>query len=357
MDAERAHHLAARVTRIATAPKPVRRALRRALRSHDPVLRVRALGLEFPSPLGIAAGFDKDGSWFDGLNSLGFGFVEVGTVTAEGQPGNPRPRVFRLIDDEAVVNRMGFPNPGADAVVPRLAARDRGDIVAINVGKTRRVEEDGIGEDYRTSVRKLAPYADFLVVNVSSPNTPGLRALQSADRLGELLAEVQDELARSGLGDLPLLVKIAPDLTDEEIDAIADLALAQRLAGIIAINTTISRDGLRSDPAKVEALGAGGVSGRPVKQRALEVLQRLRARTGDQLVLVSVGGIETAQDAFDRILAGATLVQSHTGFVYGGPLWPRRVNRGLARLVRQRGSASIQELIGAGAPGRIASAG
>lgn len=351
MDAERAHHLAARVTRIATAPRPVRGALRRALRPDDPALRVRALGLEFPSPLGIAAGFDKDGTWFDGLNTLGFGFVEVGTVTAEGQPGNPRPRVFRLLDDHAVVNRMGFPNPGADAVAPRLANRDRGDIVAINVGKTRRVEEDAIGADYRAAVRRLAPYADFVVVNVSSPNTPGLRGLQSPERLGELLAEVQDELAGNGLARLPLLVKIAPDLGDEEIDAIADLALERGLAGIIAVNTTIGRDGLRSDPAEVAAIGAGGVSGQPVKRRALEVLRRLRARTGDRLVLVSVGGIESAEDAFDRILAGATLVQSHTGFVYGGPLWPRRVNRGLARLVRERGATSIQQLIGSGAPG------
>jgi dihydroorotate dehydrogenase len=351
MDAERAHHLAARVTRIATAPRPVRAALRRALRPDDPALRVRALGLEFPSPLGIAAGFDKDGTWFDGLNTLGFGFVEVGTVTAEGQPGNPRPRVFRLLDDHAVVNRMGFPNPGADAVAPRLANRDRGDIVAINVGKTRRVEEDAIGADYRAAVRRLAPYADFVVVNVSSPNTPGLRGLQSPERLGELLGEVQDELAGNGLARLPLLVKIAPDLGDEEIDAIADLALERGLAGIIAVNTTIGRDGLRSDPAEVAAIGAGGVSGQPVKRRALEVLRRLRARTGDRLVLVSVGGIESAEDAFDRILAGATLVQSHTGFVYGGPLWPRRVNRGLARLVRERGATSIQQLIGSGAPG------
>jgi dihydroorotate dehydrogenase len=351
LDAEQAHHLGARVLRLLSAIPLLRDVTRRVLRPRDPALRVRALGREFPSPLGVAAGFDKDGSSFDGLAALGFGFVEVGTVTAHGQPGNDRPRIFRLPRDRAMVNRMGFPNPGADAVFPRLAERRRGDVVAINVGKTRAVAEDEIGTDYRASVRRLAPFADFLVLNVSSPNTPGLRDLQSAERLGALIAEVKDELATHHIR-LPLLVKIGPDLADEDIDAIADLALERQLDGLIATNTTIGRDGLATSPAKVAEIGFGGLSGAPLKARSLEVLRRLRARTGDRLVLISVGGIETADDAWARIEAGATLVQAYTGFVYGGPLWPHAINRGLAERVRAAGLSSVQDAVGraAGAP-------
>jgi dihydroorotate dehydrogenase len=348
MDPERAHVVAARASRLVASMPLVGATLRRLLRPTDPALRVRALGVEFPSPLGVAAGFDKEATWFDALSTLGFGFVEVGTVTAEGQPGNPKPRVFRLLKDNAVVNRMGFPNPGADVVARRLAGRRADDIVAVNIGKTRRASGGAVCNDYRVSVQKLARYADFLVVNVSSPNTPGLRDLQTTERLGELMTAVRTELAEAQVR-IPVLVKIAPDLADEDIDAIADLAVSLRLDGIIAINTSIERAGLLSDAATVESIGAGGISGRPLKERALEVLQRLRARTGDDLVLVSVGGIETAQDAWDRILAGATLVQAHTGFVYGGPLWPHRVNRGLAKRVREYGRASIQDVVGTGA--------
>jgi dihydroorotate dehydrogenase len=345
LDAERAHHLGAIVLRLIATVPFARELLRRALRPSDPALRVRALGRDFPSPLGVAAGFDKDGSTFDGLAALGFGFVEVGTVTAQGQPGNPRPRIFRLLRDRAMVNRMGFPNPGAGAVAPRLARRRPGDVVAINVGKTRAVADEGIDADYRASVRTLAPLADFLVLNVSSPNTPGLRDLQSTERLRALIAAVKDELDTHGL-TLPLLVKIAPDLADEDVDAIADLALEQRLDGLIATNTTIGRDGLTTPAAEVEAIGFGGLSGAPLKARSLEVLRRLRARTGGELTLISVGGIESADDAWERIEAGATLVQAYTGFIYGGPLWPRAVNRGIAERVRQAGLASVQDAVG-----------
>jgi dihydroorotate dehydrogenase len=349
LDAEQAHQLGARVLRLLSTLPFLRDIARRALRPSDPALRVKALGREFPSPLGVAAGFDKDGSAFDGLAALGFGFVEVGTVTAQGQPGNERPRIFRLGRDRAMVNRMGFPNPGADAVAPRLAARRPGDVVAINVGKTRAVAEDQIAADYRAAVRTLAPLADFLVLNVSSPNTPGLRDLQSAERLAALIAEVKDELAKHRV-QLPLLVKIAPDLADEDIDAIADLAVGQQLDGLIATNTTIGRDGLTTPAAEVAQLGFGGLSGAPLKARSLEVLRRLRARTCDDLVLISAGGIETADDAWERIEAGATLVQAYTGFVYGGPLWPRAINRGLSQRVRAAGLASVQDAVGRSVP-------
>jgi dihydroorotate dehydrogenase len=314
--------------------------IRRAAGRPDPVLRVRALGRELPSPLGVAAGLDKDAGWFEALGALGFGFVEVGTITARPQPGNPAPRVHRLPRDRALLNSMGFPNPGAEAAAARLAARRSGGaVVGANVGRSKLAED--AEADYRASVRLLAPHADYLVLNVSSPNTPGLRALQAVEPLAALIDAVRDELRALGC-DLPLLVKVAPDLGDEELDAIADLALARGLDGIVAVNTTISRAGLREIPE-----APGGVSGAPLKPRAQAVLERLRARAGDRLLLVSVGGIETPEDAWARIRAGATLVQAYTGFVYGGPLWPRRLNRGLAARARAAGAASIQELVGA----------
>ena len=315
--------------------------LRRWLGPRDPVLRVRALGLEFPGPLGLAAGFDKDARGTRGLAALGFGFVEVGTVTARAQPGNPRPRMFRLAADRALVNRMGFNNAGASAaaaVLRRARARPGGPVVGVNIGKTRAVPDADAAADYAASARAVAAVADYVVVNVSSPNTPGLRDLQAADRLKPVLVAVRAALdtAVSGrpVGRVPLLVKIAPDLADADVDAVADLALELGLDGIIATNTTVSRAGLASPAAEVAAAGAGGLSGPPLRARSLEVLRRLHARTGDRLVLIAAGGIETPDDAWERLRAGATLVQAYTGFVYGGPLWPRRMHAGLARRMR-----------------------
>ena len=318
--------------------------LRRWLGPRDPVLRVRALGLEFPGPLGLAAGFDKDARGTRGLAALGFGFVEVGTVTARAQPGNPRPRMFRLTADRALVNRMGFNNAGAAAAAARLGRiRGRrsggGPVVGVNIGKTRAAPDADAAADYAASARAVAAVADYVVVNVSSPNTPGLRDLQAADRLRPVLVAVRAALDAAVSGGrsnrrVPLLVKIAPDLADADVDAIADLALELSLDGIIATNTTVSRDGLASPPAEVAAAGAGGLSGPPLRARALEVLTRLRKRAGDRLVLIAAGGIETPDDAWERLRAGATLVQAYTGFVYGGPLWPRRMHAGLARRMK-----------------------
>ena len=315
--------------------------LRRWLGPRDPVLRVRALGLEFPGPLGLAAGFDKDARGTRGLAALGFGFVEVGTVTARAQPGNPKPRMFRLTADRALVNRMGFNNAGAAAAAAALGhSRGRphgrsgspgGPVVGVNIGKTRAAPDDEAAADYAASARAVAAVADYVVVNVSSPNTPGLRDLQAADRLKPVLVAVRAALdAASPSRRVPLLVKIAPDLADADVDAVADLALELGLDGIIATNTTVSRDGLASPAAEVAAAGAGGLSGPPLRDRSLEVLARLHARAGDRLVLIGAGGIETPQDAWARLRAGATLVQAYTGFVYGGPLWPRRMHAGLA---------------------------
>ena len=296
---------------------------------------VEAMGLAFPGPLGLAAGFDKNAEGIDALAALGFGFVEVGTVTGEPQPGNPRPRLFRLPADRAVVNRMGFNNDGAEAVARRLAARlgmkHRDVVVGVNIGKTKAVPDEEAVADYEKSTRLLAPYADYLVVNVSSPNTPGLRDLQAVERLRPLLTAVRRQADAVTRAHLPLLVKIAPDLSDQDVLAVADLAVELGLDGIVATNTTTGRQGLASSPQQVEAAGAGGLSGAPVKARALEVLRLLRGRVGPGLTIISVGGIGDAADARERLAAGATLLQAYTAFVYEGALWPSRVQRELAR--------------------------
>jgi dihydroorotate dehydrogenase len=320
--AERTHRIGLTALRAATAVLPVR--------APDPSLAVSAMGLEFPSPLGVAAGYDKDAEGVRGLARLGFGAVEIGTVTARPQPGNPRPRLFRLPDDRALVNRMGFNNAGADAVAERLAtlraAGPLGAVLGVNIGKSKAATgPDETLADYRYSARRLGPHADYVVVNVSSPNTPGLRDLQGVDALDPLLAAVRDEV-----GPTPLLVKITADLDDDGVDGIADLAVSSGLDGIVATNTTVSRSGLSSPSAVVDAAGSGGLSGAPLVVPARAVLTRLAARVGGRLCLVSVGGIADAAEARLRLDAGATLVQAYTGFVYGGPAWPGRVNAELA---------------------------
>jgi dihydroorotate dehydrogenase len=342
LPAEWTHRVSFALLRVMMAIPGAAWIARKICAPNDPALRVNVFGREVPGPLGLAAGFDKDGKGPKALLALGFGFVELGTVTAQAQPGNPKPRMFRLVKDRALLNRLGFNNDGADAAAARLARRPDG-VIGVNIGKTKVVPEDEAIPDYVASAEKLARFADYMVVNVSSPNTPGLRNLQATEKLGPLLAAVRAACDRaSPERRVPLLVKIAPDLADEDVDAVADLALAQGLDGIIATNTTIARTGLVTEG--VEQLGAGGVSGRPVKARALAVLRRLRARCGDRLVLIAVGGIEDADDAWERLRAGATLVQAYTGFVYGGPLWPRRVHKQLARKLRAHGLTSIDQV-------------
>jgi dihydroorotate dehydrogenase len=353
-DPERAHRLAFRAIRAAGPPLSGGKRLvewgKSDRRKGD--FCVRAMGLTFPNPLGLAAGFDKNAVGIDALGALGFGHVEIGTVTGEPQPGNPRPRLFRMPEDRAVVNRMGFNNDGAEVVARRLQRRRTkitqssdtnppldgqksptqrvGPVLGVNIGKSKVVPEDDAVRDYEKSARMLAPYADYLVVNVSSPNTPGLRNLQAIEKLEPVLTAVRATADDVTTSHLPLLVKIAPDLDDDDVLAIGDLALALGLDGIIATNTTISRDGLATDTATVEAIGAGGLSGAPLRARSEEVLRLLRGRVGPELTLIGVGGISTVEDARVRLEAGATLLQAYTGFVYEGPLWPRRILRGLA---------------------------
>jgi dihydroorotate dehydrogenase len=349
LPAEGTHRVSFALLRALVALPGIGWLMQRTLAPRAPELEVHAFGRALPGPLGLAAGFDKDAKGVRALLALGFGFVEIGTVTAEAQPGNPRPRMFRLPRDRALINRLGFNNDGAVAASHRLAHRVAG-TVGVNIGKTKRVAEADAIEDFTASAQRLAPLADYLVVNVSSPNTPGLRDLQAVDKLRPLLIAVRAacELA-SPMRRVPLLVKIAPDLADADIDAVADLALELGLDGIIATNTTIARTGLATASEVVAAAGAGGLSGRPVKARSLEVLRRLRARVGARVTLIAVGGIETGDDAWQRIRAGATLIQAYTGFVYGGPTWPHRIHRELAAKVRAARLTSIEQAIGADA--------
>jgi dihydroorotate dehydrogenase len=330
MDPERAHGLAFVVIRILGLP--VFRGIARALTRPDASLALTALGQRFDSPFGVAAGFDKEGLGIAGLGALGFSHVEVGTVTALAQAGNPRPRLFRLIPDRAVINRMGFNNHGASAAADRLRSGRRSlrrPVIGANIGKSRVVEVEDATGDYLTSTRLLAPVADYLVVNVSSPNTPGLRGLQELDRLEPLLRAVA-----GAAGSVPVLVKIAPDLTDAEVTRIAKLAVDLGLAGLVATNTTLSRENLVTAPEVVTAAGAGGLSGAPLAARSLAVLRLVRAAVPSDFCVISVGGVETGADVAERLAAGATLVQGYTGFLYRGPFWARQINRELARLKR-----------------------
>lgn len=336
MDPERAHHLAFRVIR-ALPTFGIGRLVERVT-GPSPELAVDALGLRFPSPFGVAAGFDKDALGVRGLGNLGFGHVEVGTITALPQAGNDRPRLFRLVADRALVNRMGFNNGGADAAAGRISRLSRlrhRPVLGVNIGKSRVTPVEQATEDYVRSTKVLAPHADYLVVNVSSPNTPGLRGLQELDSLAPLL-----EAVRAAAGRTPLLVKIAPDLEDAEVVRICELVVRLGLDGVIATNTTISREGLATPAAEVEAIGAGGLSGAPLAARSLAVLKLIREHVPAELCVVSVGGVETAEDVQERLDAGATLVQGYTAFIYRGPLWARQVNRGLERLGRERRAAA-----------------
>lgn len=342
--ANTAHRLAVRLA-VTLGSIPGARALtRRLLAPSDTRLAVSALGLSFPSPFGVAAGMDKGIEWFEELGALGFSFVEVGTVTAEPQDPNDPLVVQRLVPDRAVINSMGFPNPGAAKAAKRLRRGRTGHtIVAVNIGRSRKAEDPA--SDYAITTRYTAPLADFIVLNISSPNTPGLRKLQTPEAIEQLVTTVRGELHALGL-ETPVLIKISPDLSDDEIDAVADVAVRLRVEGIVAVNTTTARGRLHSRPELLDL--PGGLSGAPLKSRALEVLERLYSRTGDALALVSVGGIETAEDIIDRVRAGATLVEGHTGFYYGGPLWPHRVNRALSAHLRDNHIDSIGDLIGAG---------
>ena len=320
IDPESAHHLGMFAIRAASALRLTK------LLPKQNTKAVEAMGLKFDSPFGLAAGFDKNAIAIRALGEIGFSHVEIGTVTAVPQDGNEAPRLFRLKKDRALINRMGFNNDGAQAVANRLqrlrASGQKLPIIGVNIGKSRVVEVQDAVADYETSATLLAPYADYIAVNVSSPNTPGLRSLQDVNSLRPILQAV----IKQSLGK-PVLVKIAPDLTDEAIIEVANLAKELNLAGVIGTNTTISRDKLITSDSEVAAMGAGGLSGAPLDKRSLEVLRVLRQNLNPDQVVISVGGVETNSQMVQRLNAGANLVQGYTGFVYFGPLWARAVNR------------------------------
>ncbi|MHB8733485.1 MAG: quinone-dependent dihydroorotate dehydrogenase [bacterium] len=340
LDPERSHELALTALGVAGA---VWRRVGAAAAPADPRLAVEVCGLRCPSPIGLAAGCDKAARALWAWPRLGFGFVEVGTVTPRPQPGNPRPRLFRLPEDDALINRLGFNSPGADAVAARVtAARQTGRYpvpLGANVGKNKDTPLEDAAADYVRAMERLHPHADFIVVNVSSPNTPGLRSLQARDSVVPLLDAVA---ARNRvLGEKPLFVKVAPDMTREELEAVAD-AVRGRAHGLVATNTTVRRDGLR-DPVAHES---GGLSGRPLRQLATGAVAALYRATGGRVPIIGVGGIMTAEDAYEKIKAGATLVEVYTGFVYGGPGMPRRVAEGLVRLLDRDGLSRLQDAVG-----------
>ena len=330
--------------------------------------KIERFGLKFSNPIGMAAGFDKNGVLVNQLAALGFGFVEVGTVTYESQPGNEKPRIFRLPEDRALINRLGFNNQGTRTVVERLKRIDPKCVLGVNIGRNKNVPNDEALENYLKSFDLAYEVADYIAVNVSSPNTPNLRELQKAESLEELLSalvkrnvELNAEEASAGRtldsrrdasGTLkPLLVKIAPDLDEGEIAAIVDIAIRLKLSGIIATNTTIDRIGLKTNAAEVKQMGDGGLSGKPVADRSNEVIRKVYKHSGGKIPVIGVGGVFTAEDAFKKIAAGACLVQAYTGFVYEGLSFAKNINVGLNEMVKERGCKTIDELIGSASAG------
>ena len=316
---ERAHHLTLRLLKITLAIPGVGQAFRAAFRVREPRLERTLFGLHFPNPVGLAAGFDKDGQHYRAMSALGFGFLALGTVTPRPQDGNPQPRLFRLPADEALINRMGFNNQGVDALVERLKNRKpNGVIIGGNIGKNKTTPNERAQDDYLYCFAQLHPYVDYFVVNVSSPNTPDLRALQDKEPLQRLLSLLQDRNQQMP-EPRPILLKIAPDLNNDQLDDIIDIVRSTGIDGVIATNTTISRDDLDTDGDDIERIGAGGLSGQPLRERATEVIRYLTEKTNGQLPIIGVGGIASARDAREKLAAGASLVQIYSGLVYQGP--------------------------------------
>ena len=326
---ETAHHLTVNMLRLAGVFPPVIAIMRLFFAPARPGPQVKAFGLTFPNPVGLAAGYDKEGVAAKGLASLGFGHLELGTVTPRPQPGNPSPRVFRIPAEQAVINRMGFPNRGAEALAASLSKlKKRSYILGVNLGKNKTTRLEDAGQDYQSLVQTFAPLSDYLAVNVSSPNTPGLRQLQSRQALQSLLYGIADQRQQSvaAIGrPLPILVKLAPDLSWAEIDDALDAIESSGMDGVIATNTTIERTGL----ASVVGAEAGGLSGLPLRERSTQVVRYIYQHTGGKLPIIGVGGIMTPQDACEKLDAGAVLVQLYTGMIYAGPGMVKEVLNGL----------------------------
>ena len=355
LPAETAHEFGAASLRIGLGSRSARDFVSRRLAASE-FGELKRFGLTFSNPIGIAAGFDKNGRMVNQLASLGFGFVEVGTVTLEPQTGNPKPRLFRLPKDMALINRLGFNNDGALKIAGRLNAIRPACVVGVNIGRNRDVPNDEAIPNYLRCFDAVFDSADYISVNVSSPNTPNLRELQQPEELGKLIFSLQQRNAElsarpsdRGNSNKPLLVKISPDLSDAEIEAIVEICIKQKVAGLIAANTTIGREGLSTSGEVLKKIGAGGLSGKPVCLRSRAVISTIFRYSRGKLPIVGVGGIFTAEDAFAAIAAGACLIQAYTGFVYHGLTFARDINRGLAEILRSRGFRDLDEAIGSGA--------
>lgn len=349
LPAESAHEFALKALRSGLSTSFAREAVAKRLATRE-FGSLNRFGLDFSNPIGLAAGFDKNGSYTHELASLGFGFIEVGTVTNQPQPGNPKPRLFRLPKDRALINRLGFNNVGAAQVAENLRPHWPACVVGVNIGKSRSVAIDDAVADYLASFDAVYEVADYIAVNVSSPNTPNLRELQAASLLKELLTALQQRntklAAQLSREPKPLLLKIAPDLSESEMEQIVAVAIEANIAGIIATNTTIHREGLETPTAEVQRLGDGGLSGAPLRARSNEVISLIYSLTGGKLPIIGVGGVFTAEDAWAKIRAGASLVQLYTGFIYEGPRAVRRINEGLSRILFQEGFGSLDEAVG-----------
>lgn len=326
---ERAHHITTTLFKIVTSIPILNFIIKQSLSVESAKLKRNLFGLEFKNPVGLAAGFDKDGKYFKSMGYLGFGFIEIGTVTPKPQVGNPQPRLFRLPQSEGLINRMGFNNDGVEALVERLKKiKNTNFIIGGNIGKNKVTPNDQAEQDYLICFRALFPYVDYFVVNVSSPNTPGLRELQDKEPLSALLNLLQNENNKQSKPK-PILLKIAPDLTHDQLNDIIDIFHETGIAGVIATNTTIERNGINEPVSRIESIGAGGLSGKPVKQRSTEVIKYLSERSQGKIPIIGVGGIQTAEDAIEKLEAGASLVQVYSGMVYEGPAIVKRILKGL----------------------------
>ena len=325
---EKAHYLTASLLRFALQIPGMKSIWKSLFCISDTRLEKTVFGISFPNPVGLAAGFDKDAKMFEDLAYCGFGFIEIGTLTPKGQPGNPQPRLFRLKEDNAIINRMGFNNEGVDEAVERLKKRKTKTIIGGNIGKNKVTENEDALNDYILNFNALFDYVDYFVVNVSSPNTPGLRDLQEKEPLKHLLFSLM-QVNNLKTTQKPILLKIAPDLTDSQLDDIIEIVNETKIAGVIATNTTISREGLILEKDKVEAIGAGGLSGKPVRQRSTEVIRYLATKSNKSFPIIGVGGIHSEQDALEKLDAGADLIQLYPGFIYEGPALVKRINKAI----------------------------
>lgn len=327
---ETIHHIVFKIIKTVSAIPGVQAIVRGVYVTNDKRLERKVFGLTFPNPVGLAAGFDKDALLYNELANFGFGFVEIGTLTPKAQPGNEKPRMFRLPEDEALINRMGFNNGGVNDAVTRLKNRKTKIIIGGNIGKNKVTENENAIDDYSKCFEALFEYVDYFAVNVSSPNTPNLRALQDKEPLTALLAHLK-MLNSKKINPKPILLKIAPDLTDTQLDDIIDIVKDTKIDGVIATNTTISRNGLNASDSKLKAIGAGGLSGKPLTKRSTQVVKYLSEKSNKSFPIIAVGGIHTAQDAIEKLNAGASLVQVYTGFIYEGPGIVKRINKGILK--------------------------